>query len=128
MFVWLCKDEETTRKTDKIAKENCFRKARSHFGQVWLVLRQNALKLGTAGLWSRNLMNAEQIIQSTDPSLGPLWLHPSCYVFTVARSPNLIPSHQVHSCEPIQSNLLLEGTAGSCNVWEKQKNISLWRN
>lgn len=53
-------------------------------------------------------MNAEQIIQSTDLSLGPVRLHPSCYVFTVARSQNLIPSHRAHSCEPSQSNLFLE--------------------
>lgn len=66
-------------------------------------------------------MNAEQIIRSTDPSLGPVRLHPSCYVFTGARSQNLIPSHRAQSCEPSQSDLLLEGRAGSCSVWEKQK-------
>lgn len=66
-------------------------------------------------------MNTEQIIQSTDPGLRLLRLHPSCYVFTVARSQNLIPSHRVQSCEPNQSDVLLKGTVGSCSVWEKQK-------
>lgn len=66
-------------------------------------------------------MNTEQIIQSTDPGLRLLRLHPSCYVFTVARSQNLIPSHHVQSCEPNQSDVLLKGTVGRCSVWEKQK-------
>lgn len=79
------------------------------------------LKLGAAWLWICIQMNTEQIIQSTDPGLRLLRLHPSCYVFTIARSQNLIPSHHVQSCEPNQSDVLLKGTVGSCSVWEKQK-------
>lgn len=66
-------------------------------------------------------MNSEKNIQSTDPSLGLVRLHPSCNVFTVAHSQNLIPSHHAHSCEPSQSNSFLEVKAGSYSVWEKQK-------
>lgn len=79
------------------------------------------LKLGAAWLWICIQMNTEQIIHPTDPDLRLLRLHPSCYVFTVARSQNLIPSHHVQSCEPNQSDVQLKGTVGSCSVWEKQK-------
>lgn len=61
-------------------------------------------------------MNVEQIIQSTDPSLGPVSLHPSCYVFPVARSQNLIPSHRARSCEPSQSILVLQCVGETENV------------
>lgn len=45
MFARLCKDEETARTTDGFSKENCFRKARSHFGQAQFVLWQDAFKI-----------------------------------------------------------------------------------
>lgn len=70
-------------------------------------------------------MNAEQFIQSSDPRLRLVRLHPSCSVFTVAHNQNLIPSQFVQLCEPSQPNVLLEGTAGSCSVKETQKFCSV---
>lgn len=43
--MFACKDEETARKTDGFSKENCLRKAWSHFVRARFVLRQDAFKI-----------------------------------------------------------------------------------
>lgn len=95
-------------------------------GKRGLFYGRMPLKLGAARLWSCIQMNAEQIIQSSDPGLGLVRLHPSCSVFAVVHNQNLIPSQCVQLCEPSQPNVLLEGTAGSCSVWKKHKRFVLW--
>lgn len=53
-------------------------------GKRGLFYGRMPLKLGAARLWSCIQMNAEQIIQSSDPGLGLVRLHPSCCFY---RSP-----------------------------------------
>lgn len=82
------------------------------------------LKLGAAWLWICIQMNTEQIIQSTDPSLRLLRLHPSCSVFTVSPRSKSDPKP---SCAFVWAQPIKcaheRGTVGSCSVWEKQKRL-----